>query len=75
MTDETRTDTVEGSAPKLTTGEVTYSNPHTGRTFGQESGFERGPVVAAGDGERNAAPRAPPQRRGRGQGDEGSESV
>ena len=54
MTDEMRTNTVEESAPKATMGEFSHANPYTGRTFGQESAFERGPAVAADGGRADA---------------------
>ena len=61
MTDEPRTttadlttNTVEKSAPKATMGEFSHSNPYTGRTFGDEMAFERGPAVAADGGRADA---------------------
>jgi hypothetical protein len=34
--------------------DVSHTNPHTDRTFGEVSAFQRGPVVAADGGEPNA---------------------
>jgi len=50
MTDDITTSTVEESAPNARMGEFSHSNPYTGRTFGEEAAFERGPVVAADGG-------------------------
>jgi hypothetical protein len=59
MTDDTRTDdlrtsTVQESAPNATMDELTHANPYTGRTFGDEMVFDRGPAVAADGGHPDA---------------------
>jgi len=56
-TNETRTATVDESAPRATMSEFSHTNPHTGKTFGQDSAFARGPAVAA-DGGNEAEPSA-----------------
>ncbi|QPV64987.1 hypothetical protein I7X12_00185 [Halosimplex litoreum] len=35
-------------------GEFSHTNPHTGKAFGDDFAFQRGPAVAADGGERNA---------------------
>ncbi|WP_415381595.1 hypothetical protein [Halosimplex sp. TS25] len=57
-TTETATDTVGDAAPKATMAEFSHTNPHTGKAFGDDFAFQRGPAVAADGGERNAVPRA-----------------
>jgi len=55
---ETRTATVDESATRATMGEFSHTNPYTGKSFGQDSAFARGPAVAAdgGDASDAAAP-------------------
>ncbi|QLH85031.1 hypothetical protein HZS54_17575 [Halosimplex pelagicum] len=36
-------------------GEFSHTNPHTGKAFGDDFAFQRGPTVAADGGERDAA--------------------
>ncbi|MFC7139370.1 hypothetical protein ACFQMA_05895 [Halosimplex aquaticum] len=60
---ETTTDTVGDAAPKATMAEFSHTNPHTGKAFGDDFAFQRGPAVAADGGERNAVPRASSDRR------------
>jgi hypothetical protein len=57
-TTETTTDTVGDAAPKATMAEFSHTNPHTGKAFGDDYAFQRGPAVAADGGERNAVSRA-----------------
>jgi len=54
---ETTTETVGDAAPKATMGEFSHTNPHTGKSFGDDFAFQRGPTVAADGGERNAVSR------------------
>jgi len=56
-TDELRTATVDESAVRATMGEFKHTNPYTGKSFGQDSAFARGPAVAA-DGGDGAEPTA-----------------
>jgi hypothetical protein len=51
---ETTTATVGDAAPKATMGEFSHTNPHTGKSFGDDFAFQRGPTVAADGGERDA---------------------
>jgi len=53
-TTETTTETVGESTANATMGEFSHTNPHTGKAFGDDFAFKRGPAVAADGGERNA---------------------
>ncbi|WP_436924799.1 hypothetical protein [Halosimplex amylolyticum] len=51
---ETTTETVGDAAPKATMGEFSHTNPHTGKAFGDDFAFQRGPAVAADGGRAGA---------------------
>ncbi|WP_436911984.1 hypothetical protein [Halosimplex marinum] len=53
-TTETTTDTVGDAAPKATMAEFSHTNPHTGKAFGDDFAFQRGPAVAADGGRAEA---------------------
>jgi len=53
-TRETTTATVGDGAPKATMAEFSHTNPHTGKPFGDEFAFQRGPTVAADGGRADA---------------------
>ncbi|WP_246022903.1 hypothetical protein [Halosimplex halophilum] len=53
-TTDTTTDTVGDAAPKATMAEFSHTNPHTGKAFGDDFAFQRGPAVAADGGRADA---------------------
>jgi len=53
-TTETTTDTVSESTTNATMAEFSHTNPHTGRAFGDDVAFKRGPAVAADGGRAGA---------------------
>ena len=57
-TTETTTETVSELTTNATIAEFNHTNPHTGKAFGDDFAFKRGPAVAADGGERNAVSRA-----------------
>ncbi|WP_459194272.1 hypothetical protein [Halosimplex sp. J119] len=53
-TTEPTTETVGDAAPKATMAEFSHTNPHTGKAFGDDFAFQRGPAVAADGGRADA---------------------
>jgi hypothetical protein len=53
-TTDTTTDTVGDAAAKATMAEFSHTNPHTGKAFGDDFAFQRGPTVAADGGRADA---------------------
>ena len=53
-TTETTTETVSESTANATMAEFSHTNPHTGKAFGDDFAFQRGPAVAADGGRADA---------------------